>query len=378
MSISGPLTGLPPPRATHPPPPHHISPDLTGTKTSKNAKSPLSYSGSAIVGTAALPLTLSTVLFPTNPVPEPFPNYGSGHLGQQALPQQSTNGESPLGALNAPQFQPFIGSSASDSGTEGAPWGNRTANGTNPYTSAPSTGVVRSYDFTIARSRLAPDGVERDVLVVNSAFPGPTIEADWGDTIQVTVTNNITNPEEGTSLHWHGLLQVNTEYEDGVPGVSQCPIAPGESFTYIFQADLYGTSWWHSHFSAQYAGGAFGAMIIHGPDNANYDEDLGPVLLTDYYHDDYYSILEDVMGTDLSKIAVYSQNNLINGKGNYNCSLVTNNVTCTENAGLSKFQFSSGKVYRLRLINAGAEGIQRFSIDEHVMEVVAYDFVSFI
>lgn len=336
----------------------------------------VSYSGPGITGTAALPASLSSVLFPVNSVLRPFPSHARSNLGQNRLPQRGSNGDSPLGTLGAPKFKPFIGSSRSNSDTSGAPWGNRTADRTNPYTSAPSTGIIRPFNFTIARAKMAPDVVERDVLVVNNAFPGPTIEANWGDTIEVTITNNITGPEEGTSLHWHGLLQVHTEYEDGVPGISQCPIAPGEIFTYKFQADLYGTSWWHSHFSAQYAGGVVGAMIIHGPDNAKYDEDLGPVFLTDYYHDDYYSILEDAMGTDLSKVAVYSQNNLVNGKGNYNCSLVADNVTCTDNAGLSKFQFTNGKTHRLRLINAGAEGIQRFSIDEHIMKVIAHDFVS--
>ena len=62
-----------------------------------------------------------------------------------------------------------------------------------------------------------------------------------GDWIEVRVKNNI--PDEGTSIHWHGLLQKNTQYMDGTPGVSQCPIAPGSEFTYRFQADLYGTSW---------------------------------------------------------------------------------------------------------------------------------------
>lgn len=47
----------------------------------------------------------------------------------------------------------------------------------------------------------------------------------------VEVTNNITGPEEGTSLHWHGMLQTGTPWYDGVPSVSQCPIAPGGSFT---------------------------------------------------------------------------------------------------------------------------------------------------
>lgn len=51
--------------------------------------------------------------------------------------------------------------------------------------------------------------------------------------------------------------------------------------SYRFRADLYGTSWYHSHYSAQYAGGLFGPMIIHGPSNYDYDIDLGPVLLSD-------------------------------------------------------------------------------------------------
>lgn len=86
--------------------------------------------------------------------------------------------------------------------------------------------------------------------------------------------------DEGTSLHWHGLLQTETPWFDGVPGVQQCPIAPGGSFTYRFRADLYGTSWWHSHYSAQLAGGAFGPLVIYGPhDNLDYDIDLGPVMM---------------------------------------------------------------------------------------------------
>lgn len=116
-------------------------------------------------------------------------------------------------------------------------------------------------------------------------------------------------------------------------------------------------------------------MIIYGPKNAAYDLDLGPVLLSDYYHDDYFTILEGVMGTDFSKIAPFSNNNLINGKGQVNCSLITNGAACMPNAGYSKFKFQTGKTHILRLINSGAEGIQKFSIDSHVLTVVAIDFV---
>ena len=49
------------------------------------------------------------------------------------------------------------------------------------------------YDLSVERATLAPDGVEREMLVFNGQFPGPVIEADWGDWIQVRVTNNLGN-----------------------------------------------------------------------------------------------------------------------------------------------------------------------------------------
>jgi FtsP/CotA-like multicopper oxidase with cupredoxin domain len=209
-------------------------------------------------------------------------------------------------------------------------------------------------------------------MVINGAFPGPTIEANWGDWIEVIVHNDL--PDEGTSLHWHGLLQTQTPWFDGVPSVQQCPIAPGSTFTYRFRADLYGSSFYHSHYSAQYADGIIGAMIIYGPrDNTEYDVDLGPILLTDYYHNDYYSIIEQVMApASQGAFPPTSNNNLINGKMNYPCVDGTN---CTPNAGISKFYFESGKSYLLRLINGGAEGIQKFSIDGYKLKIIANDFV---
>lgn len=200
------------------------------------------------MGTAHLPASLSALLFPSDLPTISFPTQ-TASLGTNALSQSQTNGNSLLGTLNAPKFLRFIGDVLGflQAGNllpplGGFPWGDRTANGTNPYTDAPSTGVVRSYNFVISRGTIAPDGVERSALLINGSFPGPAIEANWGDTIRVTVTNNITGPEEGTSLHWHGFLQKGTPYEDGVPGITQCPIPPGQTFTYSFNADLYGES----------------------------------------------------------------------------------------------------------------------------------------
>ena len=209
---------------------------------------------------------------------------------------------------------------------------------------------------------------------MNGAFPGPTIEANWGDTIQVKVSNNITGPEEGTAIHWHGMLQKETPYYDGVTGVDQCPIAPGHSLTYQFQADLYGTSWWHSHYSAQYAGGIVGPMIIYGPKNVHYDADLGPILLSDFYHEDYFTLVEQTMTPGAGP--VFSDNNLINGKMDVDCARTrTAGKKCTQGAGLCKFKLYPGKTHRLRLINSGSEGTQQFRIDGHNLTVIANDFV---
>ena len=81
--------------------------------------------------------------------------------------------------------------------------------------------------------------------------------------IEVVVHNKISGPEEGTAIHWHGLLQSASPWFDGVAGAHQCPIAPGSSFKYTFRADQYGSSWYHSHYSAQYSGGLFGPMVIY-------------------------------------------------------------------------------------------------------------------
>lgn len=294
----------------------------------------------------------------------------SNSLLVSSLSQLATNGLSVFGTLQAPLINDFL---TNNPLPQGFPWGTRTADNSNPYENSPTTGIIRAYDFTIKRGFIAPDGVNKSVILVNGQFPAPLIEANWGDTIQVKVTNQISAPEEGTALHWHGILQRATPWFDGVPSVQQCPIPPGKSLTYTFKADLYGTTWYHSHYSGQYAGGLFGPLIIHGPKNVPYDRDVGPVLLSDWYHDEYFSIVKRVVAPGGARPV--SDNNLINGKMDFDCALAKPDQQCTPNAGISKFRFVAGKKHRLRLINASAEAILRFSIDNHTMTVMANDFV---
>lgn len=142
-----------------------------------------------------------------------------------------------LGTKNAPTYPEYVPGFGS-----GSPWGtNVTAYTSNPYKNIPDTGMTRKYKFVVSYQDIAPDGVTKKGLVVNGAFPGPTIEANWGDWIEVEVENKL--PDEGTTIHWHGLLQKGTPWFDGVPSVSQCPVAPGKTLTYRFRADQFGTSW---------------------------------------------------------------------------------------------------------------------------------------
>ena len=70
----------------------------------------------------------------------------------------------------------------------------------------------------------------------SSTIPGPTIFADWGDTVTIHVTNNLVTSENGTSIHWHGIRQNYTNDQDGVVSITQCPTAPKDTITYTWRA----------------------------------------------------------------------------------------------------------------------------------------------
>ena len=91
------------------------------------------------------------------------------------------------------------------------------------------------YEWDIEYQKKAPDCFEKLAVTVNGEAPGPTIHATQGDTVVVTVHNKLWT--ENTAIHWHGIRQIGTPWADGVSGVTQCPIPPGETFTYRFVVD---------------------------------------------------------------------------------------------------------------------------------------------
>jgi FtsP/CotA-like multicopper oxidase with cupredoxin domain len=97
----------------------------------------------------------------------------------------------------------------------------------------------------------------------NGSTPGPTIEAVEGDRIRLLVTNNL---PEHTSMHWHGILLPSGM--DGVGGLSQPDIQPGETYAYEFTLRQHGTHMYHPHADemTQMGVGMMGMFIIHPKD----------------------------------------------------------------------------------------------------------------
>ena len=231
-------------------------------------------------------------------------------------------------------------------------------------------GTKRSYTLDVSEMALSPDGVcMPHGKVFNGSYPGPWIQACWGDEIEITVRNNLWY--NGTTTHWHGLRQWNTPEMDGVNGVTQCPIAPGHNLTYTFQALQYGSSWYHSHYSLQYADGLAGPMTIYGPSSANYDEAIDPILMTDWNHRSAFedwSLAPDFGAPDMTNI-------LLNGKGRYNYTDPKHpDLPIGQPERYSK-AFKPGRRYLLRLINTSLVTTFVFSIDGHNVTGSGADFV---
>ena len=168
---------------------------------------------------------------------------------------------------------------------------------------------------------------------------------------------------DSTSIHWHGMHQKDTNLHDGANGVTECPIPPnGGQRVYRFRAAQYGTSWYHSHFSAQYGNGVVGTIQIEGPASLPYDIDLGVFPISDYY----YKSADDLVHFTMNNGPPFSDNVLFNGTGKHPVTGVGEyaNVTLTP-----------GKRHRLRIINTSTENHFQVSLANHTMTVIASDMV---
>jgi manganese oxidase len=119
-------------------------------------------------------------------------------------------------------------------------------------------------------------GVVKSGLAYNGQIPGPMIRAELGERIKIVLTNEMDVP---TAIHTHGLVLPNAQ--DGVPGITQDAIMPGETFTYDIELRNAGSHMYHSHFDAawQVPAGLLGALIVDDPqDPVTEDHDYTMIL----------------------------------------------------------------------------------------------------
>ncbi|AGO12711.1 AaceriADR239Wp [[Ashbya] aceris (nom. inval.)] len=243
----------------------------------------------------------------------------------------------------------------------------------------------RHYYFKISKLvERAPDGIVRNLTVINGQYPGPLVEANAGDTLWLHVANEM--DDEPVTIHCHGLFFENQAYNDGAAHINQCPIPPGADYTYRIKLSdkQWGTYWYHSHFAAQQADGLFGPLVIHSREEdsllGDYDEDM-VVMINDYYHDMAATYMADYLAPGNENTEPTPDNGLIQGSGPFKYDSATymvphgstRNVSYVGDVPLPTLQLTPGRKYRVRLINAGFFAPFNFAVDQHQLEVVEAD-----
>ncbi|MDP5277053.1 multicopper oxidase family protein [Chengkuizengella axinellae] len=214
-------------------------------------------------------------------------------------------------------------------------------------------------EFNIATKVLDWDfgkGTMEQVWTYNGTVPGEEIRVTEGDTVKVNLHNTLPEP---VTIHWHGMVLPNTM--DGVAGLTQNAVKPGEMFTYEFIANKAGTYWYHSHQDSanQVDKGLYGAFVIEKKE-ISYDQDF--VLMLDEWslpidintfltNDDQevnYDQLEDtpLLGTtlDISPSFGDSDTEML-----YNAFTVNGKLF----PDIQPILVNQGETVRLRIINSG-------------------------
>ena len=231
---------------------------------------------------------------------------------------------------------------------------------------------LRAFTLNAKQSQIWLGGQRASTITYNGMLPGPELRVKVGERMRMLVNNELPS---STTIHWHGLPI--PFHMDGVPNVTQAPIAPGSSFVYEFKAPVPGTYWYHSHSGIQNDRGLYGPLIIE-PARETLSYDREHILMIDDWIDglrNWSGSVSDylyeckiqplgvtdsaprLVGTPPAQPARYPLF-LINGKpGSYP----------------EVVDVKRGDVVRLRLINASAASTVRVAIAGHRMRVTHAD-----
>lgn len=227
-----------------------------------------------------------------------------------------------------------------------------------PLVPWPAWAALREFKLTAlpARQQIVPVQYgDTDIWSFNGTTPGPVLRAKQGERVRIVVENKLAEP---TTVHWHGIRVPNAM--DGVPGLTQEPVLPGERFVYEFDLPDAGTYWYHPHSRSyeQVARGLYGAFIVEEREPIAVDREATWVL-SDFrlnqdatQRDDFGSLFDLTHGGRLGNaVAVNGRYTLKDGV----------------------FAVRSGERIRLRLVNCASARIFELRFEGHSPRVIALD-----
>lgn len=214
------------------------------------------------------------------------------------------------------------------------------------------------------------DEISMDAWTYNGTLPGEEIRVKEGDKVMVNVKNYLDVP---TALHLHGFPVPNEM--DGVPGVTQNAIMPGEEFTYEYYADTPGTYWYHSHQdgATQVDKGLYGVFIVEPANGELYDIDQ--VIMIDEFASmgmdmDHSNMemddMDHSMGHGNMEMHGMSHAEMMNEMYD---TMVINGKAAPE---IEEIMVEEGNKVKLRFVNAGLF-TQIVSIPGHSFKITHYD-----
>ena len=224
-----------------------------------------------------------------------------------------------------------------------------------PYGAYASASPGKEFRLVAAPGRVSlvgPPHPETDVWCYGGRVPGPEIRVRQGERVRIAVENRLA---EETTVHWHGVRIPNAM--DGVPHLTQQPIAPSESFVYEFACPDAGTYWYHPHQRSfeQVGRGLYGPLIVEERQAVAVDRDITWVL------DDWRLLKDASIAGNFGSMMDVSHNGRV---GN----TVTVNGRVTES-----FPVRAGERIRLRLINAANARIFALDFEGHTPQIIALD-----
>ncbi|EFJ17580.1 hypothetical protein SELMODRAFT_178788 [Selaginella moellendorffii] len=208
------------------------------------------------------------------------------------------------------------------------------------------------HDWNVSFVSTSPLGVNQRVIAINGQFPGPELETTTNNNVVINLRNSLDEP---LLLTWNGLQLRRDSWQDGTLGTN-CPIMPGQNWTYQFQAkDQIGTFSYFPSLLLQRAAGGYGGIRIHN--RAVIPVPFAPpfaeltVLIGDWYKFNHTQLRAAL---DRGEMIGKGDGVLINGRGPYGTTLTV----------------QPGKTYRLRISNVGSVSSLNFRIQGHKMKLV--------